>query len=312
MSDPQILNARLVLEQLGLPRGQLNDRSALTLLALLQLEPTADWKDCKQPMLGVTPIMGWISKHYGLKYAPNTRETIRRQTLHQFLEAAIVTYNPDNPSRAVNSPHAVYQVSSRALKVFKCFGTEAWKPSVARFQKQAGGLAKKYASPRMLKQIQVTVSDGQKLIFSPGKHSELISLIVSDFAAKFAPGSMLIYAGDTGQKFAFFDEKALFSLGVTVNAKGKMPDVVLYFVKKKWLLLIEAVTSHGPVDAKRHAELAELFKQSKVGLVYVTAFLDRKTFSKYLREIAWETEVWQADKPDHLIHFNGKRFLGPY
>ncbi len=312
MSNPKIANARLVLEQLGLPRGQLNDRSALTLLALLQLEPTANWEDCKQPLLGVTPIMDWISKHYGLKYAPNTRETIRRQTLHQFLEAAIVTYNPDNPSRAVNSPRAVYQISTRALKVFKTFGTDTWQSSVVRFQKQAGGLAKKYASPRRLKQIQVTISDGQKLSFSPGKHSELISLIVSEFAPRFAPGCKLVYAGDTGQKFAFFDEKALSGLGITVNIKGKMPDVVLYFGKKKWLLLIEAVTSHGPVDAKRHAELAEIFKQSKVGLVYVTAFPDGKTFSKYLRGIAWETEVWQADNPDHLIHFNGKRFLGPY
>lgn len=312
MNEQQIVKARRVLEQLDLPRGQLNDRSALTLLALLQLEPATGWADCKQPRLGVTPIMNWISLHYDLKYAPNTRETIRRQTLHQFLEAAIVTYNPDDPSRAVNSPHAVYQVSPRAMKLFRTFGTELWPPALVRFQKQAGRLAKKYASPRKLKHVQVAISDGQKLSFSPGKHSQLISLIVSEFASRFAPGSKLIYAGDTGQKFAFFDEKALANLGVIINAKGKMPDVVLYLVKKKWLLLVEAVTSHGPVDAKRHSELAALFKKSKVGLVYVTAFPDGKTFSKYVGGIAWETEVWQAEIPDHLIHFNGKRFLGPY
>jgi BsuBI/PstI restriction endonuclease domain/BsuBI/PstI restriction endonuclease HTH domain len=312
MKNTQIANARSVLKQLGLPRGQLNDRSALTLLALLQLEPTTSWSDCKQPLMGVTPIMDWIAKYYDLKYAPNTRETIRRQTLHQFLEAAIVKYNPDDPSRAVNSPHAVYQVSSRAIKMFKAFGTDSWQTTVTGFLKQSGGLAEKYASPRKLKQVHVTISDGLKLSFSPGKHSQLISAIVSEFASRFAPGGKLIYAGDTGQKFAFFDETLLSRLGVAVNAKGKMPDVVLYFAKKKWLLLIEAVTSHGPVDAKRHSELAELFKKSKVGLVYVTAFPDGKTFSKYLRGIAWETEVWQADNPDHLIHFNGKRFLGPY
>jgi hypothetical protein len=34
--------------------------------------------------------------------------------------------------------------------------------------------------------------------------------------------------------------------------------------------------------------------------------------SRYLGEIAWETEVWVADAPSHLIHFNGERFLGPY
>jgi adenine-specific DNA-methyltransferase len=77
-------------------------------------------------------------------------------------------------------------------------------------------------------------------------------------------------------------------------------------------VLIEAVTSHGPVDIKRHNELKHLFRGSKAGLVFVTAFESRKAAFKYLTQIAWETEVWCADEPDHLIHFNGERFLGPY
>lgn len=312
MSTPQIETAKGILLRLGLPRGQLNDRSALTLLALLQLGPDDDWTSSKNLLLGVTPIMDWISANYGVKYAPNTRETIRRQTLHQFVEAAIAQYNPDNPDRATNSPHAAYKVSPAALKVFRSFGSDRWEQAVAGFSKRAGVLSKRYAAPRKLKQVPVSTGGDIQLKFSPGKHSQLISSIIVEFAPRFAPGSDLIYAGDTGRKFAFFDEEALAHLGVAVNTKGKMPDVVLYFRKKKWLLLIEAVTSHGPVDAKRHAELAKLFKASKVGLVYVTAFPDTKTFSRYLRGISWETEVWAADNPDHLIHFNGKRFLGPY
>jgi len=46
--------------------------------------------------------------------------------------------------------------------------------------------------------------------------------------------------------------------------------------------------------------------------VFVTAFLDRKAMVKHLNQISWETEVWIADAPDHLIHFNGERFLGPH
>ena len=75
---------------------------------------------------------------------------------------------------------------------------------------------------------------------------------------------------------------------------------------------MESVTSHGPVDGKRHAELAQLFAESTAGLVFVTAFPDRVVMSQYVGEIAWETEVWVADAPSHLIHFNGVRFLGPY
>ncbi len=91
-----------------------------------------------------------------------------------------------------------------------------------------------------------------------------------------------------------------------------MPDVVLYYADRNWLVLVEAVTSHGPVDGKRHTELAKLFMGAKAGLVYVTAFPNRTTMSRYLGEIAWETEVWVADAPSHLIHFDGERFLGPY
>lgn len=123
---------------------------------------------------------------------------------------------------------------------------------------------------------------------------------------------MLVYAGDTGDKWGYFNAPLLAELDVDVDSHGKMPDVVLHHAAKNWLLLVESVTSHGPVDAKRHAELAELFAAATAGLVFVTAFPNRATMSKYLAEIAWETEVWVADAPSHLIHFDGERFLGPY
>jgi hypothetical protein len=147
---------------------------------------------------------------------------------------------------------------------------------------------------------------------SPGEHSELIRAIIEEFAARFVPGGQLVYAGDTGDKWGYFDEALLAKLGVTVDPHGKMPDVVLFFPERNWLLLIESVTSHGPVDGKRHEEPKRLFSGSQAGLVYVTAFPNRPLMSRYLGEIAWETEVWVADAPSHLIHFNGERFLGPY
>ena len=148
--------------------------------------------------------------------------------------------------------------------------------------------------------------------FSPTAHAELMRAITGDFASRFAPGSKLIFHGETKQQPQYFDEPLLSSLGVTVDAHGKMPDVVLYFEERKWLLLVESVTSHGPVDAKRHSELRKLFAESSVGIIFVTAFPSRAVMGRYLSEIAWETEVWVADSPSHLIHFNGDRFLGPH
>lgn len=145
-----------------------------------------------------------------------------------------------------------------------------------------------------------------------GSSIVLVRLIVEKFCAPWAPSGKFLYVGKVGGKSAGFDREALAALGILVDKHDKLPDVVVHHEAKKWLFLIEAVTSHGPVSAKRRGELAELFKTAKVGLIYVTAFMDRRTMVKYLDDISWETEVWVAESPTHMVHFNGQRFLGPY
>ena len=163
-----------------------------------------------------------------------------------------------------------------------------------------------------MRRIPVRLADGLEIGLSPGGQNVLAKKIIDDFCPLFTPGGRVIYVGDTQKKWAYFDPDQLAALGVCVEEHGKMADVVVHHVKKNWLVLIEAVTSHGPVNPKRRQELKELFAGSKAGLVYVTAFLDRRTMMKYLDDISWETEVWVAESPTHLIHFNGERFLGPY
>lgn len=304
--------AHQIIIALGLPRAQQNERSALSLLALLNLTPGKAWAEAENPLVGITPIMDWAREHYGKEYAPNTRETFRRQTMHQFCDAGIALYNPDKPDRPVNSPKAVYQVEPAALALLRTFGTPAWHDSLTAYLAERETLIARYANEREQNRIPVKIAPGMEVTLSPGEHSELIRAIVEDFAPRFAPGSVLVYAGDTGDKWGYFDAPLLAGLGVDVDSHGKMPDVVLHFTAKNWLLLVESVTSHGPVDGKRHAELAKLFAGSTAGLVYVTAFPNRAIMGRYLSEIAWETEVWVADAPSHLIHFNGARFLGPH
>jgi len=137
-SDPLNAQKKLeqaleILKQLGMPRAQQNDRSALTLLALLNLWPEGSWQQLERPLLGVTPIMDWCREAYGKEYAPNSRETFRRQTLHQFQEAGLILYNPDQPDRAVNSPKACYQISAEVRQLLQRFDTKAWKSELERF-----------------------------------------------------------------------------------------------------------------------------------------------------------------------------------
>jgi hypothetical protein len=307
-----ITEAREILSVLGMPREQSNERSALILLALLDLGPNKAWSAASNPLMGITPIMDWAHKQYQKEWKPNTRETLRRRTMHQFVDAGIAVYNPDDPGRPVNSPKAVYQIADEVLALIRTFNAPAWKENLNRHLATHRTLAERYAKPREMKMIPVRLADGTEIKLSPGEHSELIRAIIESFIPRFAPGSSLIYAGDTGQKWAYFNESELKRLGVTIDSHGKMPDVVAYYADRNWLLLIESVTSHGPVDGKRHEELARLFGASPAGLVYVTAFPNRNIMARYLPEIAWETEVWVADHAGHLIHFNGERFLGPY
>jgi len=308
----KIKQALNVIKSLGMPAAQQNERSALCLLALINLTPRKSWENADSPLIGITPIMDWIRDCYGKNYAPNTRETIRRQTMHQFVAAGIALYNPDIPERPVNSPKAVYQIAPDALQLFRNVGAPEWERALSEYLKSHTALAAGYAMERTQNLVPVQIAQHQKINLSPGAHSELIRAIIEEFAPRFVPGCKLVYVGDTGDKWGYFDEPLLREQGLDLDAHGKMPDVILYCPERNWLIMAESVTSHGPVDGKRHSELRALFAGSKAGLVYVTAFPSRSIMSRYLGEIAWETEVWVADAPSHLIHFNGSRFLGPY
>jgi hypothetical protein len=307
-----IKSAIQILTALGLPRAQQNERSALCLLALLNLTPDKTWSRAESPLVGITPMMEFARRHYGKEYAPNTRETFRRLTIHQFVQAGVATYNPDKPDRPVNSPKTVYQILPETLEVLKTYGRRQWEKRLKTLLAARKTLAQRYAKERVQNLVPVQIAPKKKIKISPGEHSLLIKAIIEDFAPRFAPGCVVVYVGDTGEKWGYFDAKLIARLGVMVDSHGKMPDVVLFCPDKNWLLLVESVTSHGPVDAKRHTELAQLFATATAGLVYVTAFPSRATMARYLTEIAWETEVWVAEAASHLIHFNGPRFLGPY
>lgn len=306
----KIEEATAVLKALGLPRAQQNERSALTLLALLNLYPESAWSEAGDPLRGVTQMMEFFTEHYGKRYAPNSRETVRRQTIHQFLEAGFIAINPDEPTRPTNSGKTVYQIEEGLLDLLRTFGTEEWEKSLEAYLASVETLRERYAQERAMKRIPVTVAPGKNITLSPGGQNVLVEQVIKEFCPRFTPGGKLIYVGDTDEKWAYFDKEALADLGVMIEAHGKMPDLVVYYSDKGWLILIEAVTSHGPVDPKRRGELEALFGGARSDLVMVTTFLTRKAMARFLEEISWETEVWVAESPDRIIHFDGGRLLG--
>jgi hypothetical protein len=304
--------ARKILAALNFDSERCNERSALVLLALLELTPTTPWDEAESPMLRTVEIMEWIGTTYSVSYKPNTRETIRRQTLHQFVDAGLVALNPDDPERAINSPKNCYQVTPRALEVLQSAGNADWDELLEAYLKDLPGLQAQYQHARDLNQIPIVLPSGEAVTLTPGGQNVLIKQMLEEFCPRFTPGGQVLYIGDTGKDDPVFEEDALSRLGVALDKHGKFPDLIVYMPDKGWLVLLEAASSHGPVDAKRYGELHNLFDVADAGIVLVSCFPSRADMRKYLAEIAWETDVWCADNFDHLIHFNGERFLGPY
>ena len=308
----EVEEAQEILEALGMPPPQRNRMSGMTLIALCGLTPAAAWSDAERRPCTITKgIMDYLKEHYGADYAPNTRETVRRQVLHQFVQGRIADYNPFDPGLPTNSPRAHYAITEAALEAVRRYGADGWDTAVEKFRREQGALAKRYERERRRNLVPVALPDGRELRLSPGRHNEVQKAVVEQFAPRFAPGARLLYLGDTARKDLLIDRAGFTELGISVTEHDKLPDVVLHNIRRNWLFLIEAVTSHGPVTPKRVVELENMLTACPAGAVYISAFPDFGEFRKHMKTIAWETEIWLCDAPDHMIHYDGDRFLGP-
>ena len=242
----RVEEAVTMLRALGLPKAQLNERSGLTLLALLDLGPEQPWAQASNPMRGITPMMAHFQERYGKTYAPNTRETVRRQTVHQFEEAGLVLRNPDKPDRPPNSPKAVYQIESSALALIRTYGMVNWRRDLDTYLESRETLKAKYAAERQMSRIPLTLPGGREFSLSGGGQNILIAHIIHDFCARWTPGGTVLYVGDADDKFAHYDAEGFAALGISIEEHGKIPDVVVHDTTHDWLVLVEAVTSSRP------------------------------------------------------------------
>jgi len=310
--EKKLKSAVEILRSLGFAPKQSNEVAGYTLLACLDLKPGQPWSDAAAPLRGITPIIDFVATAYGLRYAPNTRETIRDEAVKYFVESGLLLRNPDDPARPTNSGKTVYQVETHALELVRTFDTLEWSGKLKVYLASRDRIRKELERDRKLARIPVKLPSGKTVTISPGGQNPLIRTVIEEFCPRFVAGGTVLYIGDAEDKFLHLDAEYLQKLGVAIPAPAKMPDVVIHDTKRNWLLLIEAVTSAGPVDRKRRRELKDLFAGCKAGLVFVTAFANREAMRSFLTQLSWETEVWIAEDPDHLIHFNGERFLGPY
>ena len=304
--DKKIEETRGFLQTIGMPNAQQADICCYVILAMADIKPDMSWSEATNEWIRIHDIIQFVNTFYSTSYAENSRETFRKQALHRFRTAALVEDN----GKATNSPNYRYRLTEETVKILRTMETPAWKESIKRFLYYHEKLIDLYASKKKMSMMPVNIN-GENFKFSVGKHNELQKAIIEEFAPRFAPNSECLYVGDTIEKDLVKNAEKLKELGFEITLHDKMPDVVLYREDKNWIYFVESVTSVGPMDPKRILEITEMTKDVTAGKIFVTAFLDFKTYKKFAEELAWETEVWIAEMPEHMIHLNGDRFMGP-
>jgi type II restriction enzyme len=321
----KIEEAQAILTASGVPLGEGDLRTprrqrrlALALLSVADVKPTTPWSkasihdDNAKHALATREIISFWNEHYGENLSSGSYDDVRRKDLVWLVEAGIVLESAKYPDASRNDPTRKYAVAPIARDILQRYGLEGWSDAVALFRKNAGDLKTKLDRQRTLASIPVTLPDGSTFELSPGPHNKLQQAIIQEFLPRYGFSAEVLYLGDSTKKLLHLETERLSELGFFELAHDMLPDVVAYSREKHWLYLIEAVHSANPINRLRHIKLERLTAKCIAPRVYVSVFKDRLAFRKWVADISWETEVWIADSPDHLIHFNGEKFLGPF
>lgn len=307
-----------ILDAVGIPLSDQTERRlekyAMCFLAVAHI--VDEWRQAKSAsdgeFLQSRKVIEFINRHFEESISSGSYDTIRRKDLKLPVLAGLIVNSGKSQGLATNDSTRGYALSDEFADLVRKFGTAEWVASLEFFKSQNRNLSKELARERDIDQIPVSLPNGQNLKFSLGEHNQLQKAIIEEFLPRFGFGAQVLYVGDTSKKTLIKYQDQLENLGFFDLNHDQLPDIVAFSKERQWLYLIEAVHSSGPLSEVRLLELKENLKSCRVPMVFVTAFLTRGEFRKWAADIGWETEVWIADNPDHMIHFNGDKFLGPY
>jgi len=310
----------LILSKLGIPLDGLKPRElekmAMAFLAVADVKRSTDWAKTRirtgKDTLKSRDIIVYLNEHFQEKISMGSYDDIRRKDLKLPVVAGIIIASANKPNAARNDPTRGYSLSPEYVELIRSFGQLDWLEATEEFMAERPTLAERLDAARHVGLVPIKLPGGTTIQFSPGEHNLLQKAIIEHFLPRYGYGAEVLYIGDTAKKFLVRDEAKLKSLKFFELQHGELPDIVAYSEQKNWLFLIEAVHSSGPISSVRLLELKRLAKECTADIIFVTAFLTRDTFRKFAPDIAWETEVWIADAPDHMVHFDGDKFLGPY
>ncbi len=304
-----------ILESVGIPMNSKSERGlermAVCFLAVAGV--TKDWSKAKENAnLKSRDIIRIVNENFEENISSGSYDDIRRKDLKLLVLADFVINSGVGKGSATNDPTRGYALHPDFKELVVKYKTPNWIKLLKAFNKNRPSLALILSRQRTLSKIPVKLPNGKPLELSLGEHNVLQKAIIEEFLPRFGADCELLYIGDTSNKILHIEEAELKKLKFFELLHDELPDIIAFNRKNNWLYLIEAVHSSGPMSETRVLELKRMLKDCDSELIFVTGFLTRSDFKKWMLEVAWETEVWIADNPDHLVHFNGHKFLGAY
>lgn len=254
-------------------------------------------------------IIAFENEKFGRSYSPGSYDDVRRRHLILLTAAGYVLNSSSLASQSTNNPTRGYAASPDFAALLRTYGTPDWTNAVGDFMTQRETLRAELERKRELERIPVVLPSGVEVKLSAGEHNVLQRHIVQEFLQRFGCGAEVLYLGDSTDRYLVRDTERLLQLGFFVLEHDELPDVIAYSESKNLLFLIEAVHSSGEMTELRVRKLKGKLSECKASLVFVSAFATRKDFRKFSTTLAWESEAWIAENPDHMIHFNGWKFL---
>lgn len=303
-----------VLGEVGIPLEGTHrrlERMAMACLAVGNIK--SNFQEAKSaddnPFLKTRDIIDFENKYYGENISSGSYDDIRHKDLLYLVEAGIVLNSSAFDTQATNNPTRGYALNPLFAKLLGSYGTSLWNDELEAYKEQTKQLKEELERKRDLEKIPVKLPSGTELNLSAGEHNVLQKLIIEDFLSRFGMGAEVLYIGDTSDKYLYMNSDVLEEIKFFTLEHEELPDVVAYCQDKNLLFLIEAVHSAGPMDEIRVMKLKKQLRTCTAIPIFVTTFLSRREFRKWVEKIAWESEVWIADSPEHMIHFNGYKFL---
>jgi len=244
-------------------------------------------------------------------YQENSREPIRDECIVKGLyPKGCVTIRPNLPPTSSKPRYALYKHFARLFVI-----------TDHEFEKEVEAWKKEHLSKTELKRIQIiqerhspqdtiliTLPSGESRRMESGPSSRIAKSVVEEFAPRFLNEPSVLWVSQSRKKSVVQDQELMQRLGLPIDQKSLLPDMILadLSANNHLLIFVEVVATDGPIDEQRKELLLELAKPagySEQQIVFVTAFEDRGSapLRKTFTELAKDSIVWCRSEPDLLI-----------